>query len=147
MKRAEYFSSLPSSSSFFNTPSHTSIDAHSWLVAEQSVQRILSTIQPTVASEHRRNEVIGYLQNIIREYFGTEVLPFGSVPLKTYLPDGDIDLTVVCRQSTVEDLTGYICSFLEREGKKDTEFVIKKVEYIHAQVLSFNLIYLVFFFF
>ncbi|XP_028053552.1 uncharacterized protein LOC114257933 isoform X1 [Camellia sinensis] len=134
MKRAEYFSSLPSSSSFFNTPSHTSIDAHSWLVAEQSVQRILSTIQPTVASEHRRNEVIGYLQNIIREYFGTEVLPFGSVPLKTYLPDGDIDLTVVCRQSTVEDLTGYICSFLEREGKKDTEFVIKKVEYIHAQV-------------
>ncbi|KAL6957051.1 hypothetical protein U1Q18_046803, partial [Sarracenia purpurea var. burkii] len=128
----KYLSSLASSSSLFNSHSQMSIGPHSWLEAEQSAQGILSTIQPTMASEHKRNEVIIYLQNLIREYFGIEVLPFGSVPLKTYLPDGDIDLTVVCPRDTEEILAIDICSFLERE-EQDNEFVIKNVEYVRAQ--------------
>lgn len=62
-----------------------------------------------------------------------QVLAFGSVPLKTYLPDGDIDITAFSHQHLVEDFAGEVCSILEREG--DSEFQVKDVQYINAQVL------------
>lgn len=61
------------------------------------------------------------------------MFPFGSVPLKTYLPDGDIDLTVLSHQSAEEDLARDICNILERE-EQDSEFEVKDVQYVPAQV-------------
>ncbi|GFZ15098.1 PAP/OAS1 substrate-binding domain superfamily [Actinidia rufa] len=130
----EESSSSASTSSLFSARPHMSIYAHSWLLAEHSAQGILSTIQPTMASEHRRKQVINFLQSLIREYFGTKVFPFGSGPLKTYLPDGDIDLTVVCHRNTEEEWATEMCNILQRAEKMHTDFVIKNVEYIRAQV-------------
>ncbi|XP_057475128.1 uncharacterized protein LOC130763261 isoform X2 [Actinidia eriantha] len=130
----EESSSSASTSSLFSARPHMSIYAHSWLLAEHSAQGILSTIQPTMASEHRRKQVINFLQSLIREYFGTKVFPFGSGPLKTYLPDGDIDLTVVCHRNTEEELATEMCNILQRAEIMHTDFVIKNVEYIRAQV-------------
>ncbi|KAK9920271.1 hypothetical protein M0R45_028829 [Rubus argutus] len=48
-------------------------------------------IPPNTGSELRRRRRGGSLEVGI----GCEVFPFGSVPLKTYLPDGDIDLTAL----------------------------------------------------
>lgn len=62
-----------------------------------------------------------------------QVFPFGSVPLKTYLPDGDIDLTVISDQNAEEDLARGVCSILEG-GDKDSKFQVKDVQYICAQV-------------
>lgn len=69
--------------------------------------------------------------------YSVQVLSFGSVPLKTYLPDGDIDLTVFSYQNLVEDLAKEVCSKLKCE--EDSEFQVKDVQYVHAQVCPFEL--------
>ena len=61
------------------------------------------------------------------------MFPFGSVPLKTYLPDGDIDLTALSPHNFEEDLATNLCNILEGEGQ-DTEFEVKDVQHVRAQV-------------
>ncbi|XAR66025.1 Polynucleotide adenylyltransferase [Bertholletia excelsa] len=122
-----------SSTSVLSASAHMSVDAQSWAVADQSAQEILSTIRPTVASDCKRHKVIYYLQSLMREHFEVEVLPLGSVPLKTYLPGADIDLTIVCDENRKEVLDD-ICTFLQCGGEKNTEFVVNSVEYVPAQV-------------
>ena len=60
---------------------------------------------------------------------------FGSVPLKTYLPDGDIDLTVIgntsCGSTLIDDVY-YILGSGEENG--DAEFEVKDLEHIDAEV-------------
>ncbi|KAK0592027.1 hypothetical protein LWI29_012180 [Acer saccharum] len=109
------------------------IDPDLWLMAEERTQEILCTIQPALVSEKKRKEVIEYIQRLINGYFGIEVFPFGSVPLKTYLPDGDIDLTALSPHNLEEDLATNLCNILEGEGQ-DTEFEVKDVQHVHAQV-------------
>ena len=65
-----------------------------------------------------------------------QVFPFGSVPLKTFLPDGDIDLTALSYQNEEEALARDICSILEND-KQDSQFQVEDVQYIRAQVLFF----------
>ncbi|KAF5953556.1 hypothetical protein HYC85_006412 [Camellia sinensis] len=83
-------------------PSPSSSNPERWNRAEEATQKIVWQVQPTVLSEKRRREVIDYVERLIGGAIGCElvfgeghckVFPFGSVPLKTYLPDGDIDLT------------------------------------------------------
>uniref|UniRef100_A0A6M2EB79 Uncharacterized protein n=1 Tax=Populus davidiana TaxID=266767 RepID=A0A6M2EB79_9ROSI len=126
-------SSLSTSSSSSLGPHPLQIDPELWLVAEKRTQEILYTIQPTFASEHKRMEVIDYIQSLIKYYFTVEVFAFGSVPLKTYLPDGDIDLMVLSHQNMEEELARGVCTLLQRE-ELDPEFQVNDVQYIHAQV-------------
>jgi len=65
-----------------------------------------------------------------------QVFPFGSVPSKTYLPDGDIDLTAFSDDQHSEDsLIQDIQRILEREEKnEDAQFQVKEVKYIRANV-------------
>ncbi|MED6185100.1 hypothetical protein PIB30_053787 [Stylosanthes scabra] len=109
-----------------------SIDEELWLMAEERAQEILCTIQPNVISEANRREIIEYVQRLIRGYYGAEVLTFGSVPLKTYLPDGDIDLTALSHENAEEDLAQTVFSILE--SGDSTEFQVKDVQHIRAQV-------------
>ncbi|KAL5720765.1 hypothetical protein ACHQM5_013404 [Ranunculus cassubicifolius] len=63
------------------------------------------------------------------------VFPFESVSLKTYLPDGDIDLTALSPQTFEDPLANEVRAVLERaENRKDTGFVVKDVQYINAEV-------------
>ncbi|KAJ6855176.1 hypothetical protein NC651_039988 [Populus alba x Populus x berolinensis] len=126
-------SSLSTSSSSSLGPHPLQIDPELWLMAEKRTQEILYTIQPTFASEHKRMEVIDYIQSLIKYYFTVEVFAFGSVPLKTYLPDGDIDLMVLSHQNMEEELARGVCTLLQRE-ELDPEFQVNDVQYIHAQV-------------
>ncbi|KAK1289226.1 hypothetical protein QJS10_CPB18g00059 [Acorus calamus] len=68
--------------------------------------------------------------------FTSQVFTFGSVPLKTYLPDGDIDLTVLSENQTLKDTWATMLrDLLEREEKSQTaEFRVKEVQYIQAEV-------------
>ncbi|KAK3003588.1 hypothetical protein RJ639_019994 [Escallonia herrerae] len=126
-----YVSSSSSSSLSFQQPH---IHADCWLIAERVSHEILSVIQPTVVSEKKRMEVIDFVQKLIRSRCQTEVFPFGSVPLKSYLTDGDIDLTAISYPNDEEDLARRICSILEAEEKENLEFRVENVQYIHAQV-------------
>ncbi|KDP22776.1 hypothetical protein JCGZ_00363 [Jatropha curcas] len=111
------------------------ISAEYWQKAEDLTQGIIAQVQPTVVSEERRKAVIDYVQRLIRKSIGCEVFPFGSVPLKTYLPDGDIDLTAFGGMNVEEVLANDVCSVLEREDKNRTaEFIVKDVQLIRAEV-------------
>ena len=63
---------------------------------------------------------------------------FGSVPLKTYLPDGDIDLTAFSESQNVKDAWAHqVRDMLEKEEKdENAEFHVKEVQYIQAEVGS-----------
>ncbi|XP_010508846.1 PREDICTED: uncharacterized protein LOC104785349 [Camelina sativa] len=139
-------SSSSSSSSSASSPSSSlslstvPIDGELWMIAEERVQEILCVIQPIYLSDRSRNEIIAYIQNLIKDRLGIEVFLFGSVPLKTYLPDGDIDLTVLTPQDTEEDLAEALCSMLRAEGGA-SDFQVTGVQYIQAQVkvIKFNI--------
>nr|GEY24796.1 polymerase, nucleotidyl transferase domain-containing protein [Tanacetum cinerariifolium] len=63
------------------------------------------------------------------------VFPYGSVPLKTYLPDGDIDLTVLSTPNLDEILPREVLRVLqEAEQNGNTEFEIKDTQFIDAEV-------------
>ncbi|KAK9153416.1 hypothetical protein Sjap_000896 [Stephania japonica] len=127
-------SPLSSSSSSAN-PDPSLIGDDCWLRAVETTREILGRIQPTVVSERRREAVIDYVQRLIRGFLGCEVFPFGSVPLKTYLPDGDIDLTALCIQNVEDALASDVRAVLEREEQnKISEFEVKDIQYIHAEV-------------
>lgn len=67
-----------------------------------------------------------------------QVFPYGSVPLKTYLPDGDIDLTVFGGTNLDDSLADDMKTVLEEEERNTAaEFVVKDVQLIRAEVCSF----------
>lgn len=104
-----------------------------WTKAEKAAQGIISKFQPTITAERKRDSVISYLQRLLKHNLDCEVFAYGSVPLKTYLPDGDIDLSAI--GANTHDFIKDIASLLESEGKNSSaEFVVKDVQLIGAEV-------------
>uniref|UniRef100_A0A0D9XNC9 PAP-associated domain-containing protein n=1 Tax=Leersia perrieri TaxID=77586 RepID=A0A0D9XNC9_9ORYZ len=115
-------------------PDPASISPDAWDPLEAAAGAVVCRIQPNRPSENRRAAVIDYVQRIIGSTVGCQVFPFGSVPLKTYLPDGDIDLTAFGHPND-EILAKHVQAVLEsQEARKDAEFEVKDVQYIHAEV-------------
>ncbi|CAM9856041.1 unnamed protein product, partial [Phaeothamnion confervicola] len=64
--------------------------------ASSQLDELLLWLQPCQAAERRRREVFERVRSVVLEgATGAEVFSCGSYPLKTYLPDGDIDMVVV----------------------------------------------------
>ncbi|XP_048591641.1 uncharacterized protein LOC106353282 isoform X1 [Brassica napus] len=114
------------------------LDAERWAVAEERTAELISHIQPNPPSEDRRNAVARYVRRLIMECFPlqVEIFTFGSVPLKTYLPDGDIDLTAFSTNQNLKDSwANLVRDMLEKEEKNENaEFHVKEVQYIQAEV-------------
>ncbi|XP_074564711.1 uncharacterized protein LOC141821214 [Curcuma longa] len=112
------------------------LDADRWLKAEVQTAELIARIQPNPSSEERRNAVANYVQHLITDCLSCPVFTFGSVPLKTYLPDGDIDLTAFSDNENIKDTwAATVCAALEREEKNENaEFRVKEVKYIQAEV-------------
>lgn len=68
-----------------------------------------------------------------------QVFTFGSVPLKTYLPDGDIDLAAFSDNQNLKDTwANQVRDMLQSEEKNENaEFRVKEVQYIQAEVGPF----------
>lgn len=68
-----------------------------------------------------------------------KVFTFGSVPLKTYLPDGDIDLSAFSTSLESKDTWAHqVRDMLESEEKNENaKFRVKEVQYIQAEVCTF----------
>ena len=49
------------------------IDGELWMVAEERAQEILNAIQPVFVSDKSRNEIIDYVQTLIKDRLGIEV--------------------------------------------------------------------------
>ncbi|CAH8308706.1 unnamed protein product [Eruca vesicaria subsp. sativa] len=123
------------SSSFQPPPRSLPNQPEFWNRVEESTREIIEHVHPTLVSEDRRRDVIDYMQRLIRMTLGCEVHSFGSVPLKTYLPDGDIDLTAFGGPCHEEDLALQVFTVLEREELNlGAQFMIKDVQLIRAEV-------------
>ncbi|CAH9142111.1 unnamed protein product [Cuscuta epithymum] len=106
-----------------------------WVRAEEAARNIIQKVQPTSVSAERRRAVIDYVQKLIKGALGLEVFSYGSVPLKTYLPDGDIDLTVFGSLMVEDALVHDMTSVLEGVAQNSTaEFAVKDVQLIRAEV-------------
>lgn len=100
--------------------------------AEVAAQQLLSCIYPTLDSEEERRDIIDYVVRLIKSHLNCEVFPYGSVPLKTYLPDGDIDFTAI---NANESLSRDVFALLQMEEKNViAEFKVKDTQYIDAEV-------------
>ncbi|XP_022770559.1 uncharacterized protein LOC111313938 [Durio zibethinus] len=112
------------------------IDSERWMKAEERTADLIACIQPDAPSEGLRNAVADYVQRLISKCFPCQVFTFGSVPLKTYLPDGDIDLTAFSKKQNLKDSWAYqVRDMLENEEENENaEFRVKEVQYIQAEV-------------
>ncbi|GFP83238.1 hypothetical protein PHJA_000467200 [Phtheirospermum japonicum] len=123
----------PSSSCTEQNPFHIGTD--NWVTAERAARYIIQKVQPNPVSEDRRKKVVEFIQRLIRSCLGAEVFPYGSVPLKTYLPEGDIDLTTFGCANTEDTLVDDMKLILEEEEKNASSvFVVKDVQLIRAEV-------------
>ncbi|CAL0302171.1 unnamed protein product [Lupinus luteus] len=118
------------------TPVMRVLDTERWLKAEERTAELIACIQPNQPSEERRNAVADYVQRLIARCFPCQVFTFGSVPLKTYLPDGDIDLTAFSKNENIKDAWAHqVCDMLKNEEKdENAEFRVREVQYIQAEV-------------
>ncbi|KAF9619868.1 hypothetical protein IFM89_009650 [Coptis chinensis] len=127
----------PSTSSSYSphsllNPHPFSIPRKYWHRAEKAIKHILCRILPTEHSEHTRRAIANHVQRLINGPLVIQVLPFGSVPLKTYLPDGDIDLTALSRQN-VGDVANNVLAVLEREQQNPAAVLeVQDIQYISA---------------
>ncbi|KAL7002388.1 hypothetical protein U1Q18_003543 [Sarracenia purpurea var. burkii] len=112
------------------------LNSERWVKAEERTAELIACIQPNSPSEERRNAVADYVQQLIMKCFPCQVFTFGSVPLKTYLPDGDIDLTAFSNNQNLKDTwANQVRDMLENEEKNENaEFHVKEVQYIQAEV-------------
>ena len=62
---------------------------------EVFVDELPGSMAPQVADEEARNGVFAYVAKLVERTLGAQVFHFGSGPLKTYLPDGDLDVSIV----------------------------------------------------
>ncbi|KAG8485134.1 hypothetical protein CXB51_021108 [Gossypium anomalum] len=118
------------------TPMIRMLDSERWTKAEERTAELIACIQPNAPSEGRRNAVADYVQRLISKCFPCQVFTFGSVPLKTYLPDGDIDLTAFSKDQNLKDSWAHqVRDMLQNEEKhENAEFRVKEVQYIQAEV-------------
>eukprot|EP00897_Mesotaenium_endlicherianum_P001132 jgi/Mesen1/11019/ME000098S10414 len=107
-----------------------------WPEAEARVAQLIAEVQPTRHADIQRGAVANYVERLIRRCFDCQVYPFGSVPLKTYLPDGDIDLTAFSLIPHVKDTwANEVRAILEQEEHSvDAEYQVKEVQVINAEV-------------
>uniref|UniRef100_A0A7N0T4J0 Polymerase nucleotidyl transferase domain-containing protein n=1 Tax=Kalanchoe fedtschenkoi TaxID=63787 RepID=A0A7N0T4J0_KALFE len=112
------------------------LDPDRWFKAEKRTAELISRIQPNPLSEQRREAVAKYVVKLVTKCFPCKVFPFGSVPLKTYLPDGDIDLTTFSgNRGTQGTWANMVRDMLESEEKNlNAEYHVKEVQYIQAEV-------------
>ncbi|CAI9785952.1 unnamed protein product [Fraxinus pennsylvanica] len=117
-------------------PVMRALETDRWLKAEDRTSELIACIQPNPLSEDRRNAVADYVQRLIMKCFPCQVCTFGSVPLKTYLPDGDIDLTAFSHDQNLKDTwASQVRDMLENEEKNENaEFHVKEIQYIQAEV-------------
>lgn len=85
------------------------------------VEHILNLIGPNRANDYDRNEKLFIIRNIIQSALINEhnIIPhifcYGSFPMKTYLPDSDMDITIILEDKTTQSIkTNYSFEYLNR---------------------------------
>lgn len=118
-----------------SSPDPSLIGEDRWALGEETAKEVIGYIHPTLDSDEKRKDVIDYIQRLIWSSLNCEVFPYGSVPLKTYLPYGDIDLTALSSTTSDESLAHYVLAVLQdEEQNENAEYEVKDTEFIDAEV-------------
>eukprot|EP01080_Neovahlkampfia_damariscottae_P004802 gene4802-8388_t len=88
--------------------------------------QLLERIHPSKSSQKRRLDIFEKIENIFKKH-EIKCYLFGSVGLKTYLPDGDIDIALDLGDKN----PSIVCKILEQEMK---EHNIEEITFINAEV-------------
>uniref|UniRef100_A0A2P2KFE7 Uncharacterized protein MANES_09G116700 n=1 Tax=Rhizophora mucronata TaxID=61149 RepID=A0A2P2KFE7_RHIMU len=124
-----------SSSSSAANPDPESVGAESWNSAEEAAREVIDAIHPTASAHWKRTGVVDYVNRLFISSLGIQVFPYGSVPLKTYLPDGDIDLTAISSPAFEDAMVTDVYAVLRgEEHNEDAPYEIKDVHHIDAEV-------------
>ncbi|XP_074323385.1 uncharacterized protein LOC141660308 [Apium graveolens] len=128
----EYYQWLPDS-----RPDPSTISTEIMAVAEKATwKEVLFRIHPTLDEHEKRADIILFLQEIVTQSFdGIQAFPYGSVPLKTYLGDGDIDFTVICKPEDKAYVAEGMYAILKYEEQNMyAEYRVKETKMIGAEV-------------
>ncbi|XP_022847121.1 uncharacterized protein LOC111369723 isoform X3 [Olea europaea var. sylvestris] len=116
-------------------PDPEAINAECWAAAEQAAWQVVNYMHPTLDSEKKRKGVVDYVRRLFKHGLDCKVFPYGSVPLKTYLPDGDIDLTIIRSPNIKGSLAHEILAVLKgEEQNENAEYEVKDTLLIDAEV-------------
>ncbi|CAI8598402.1 unnamed protein product [Vicia faba] len=112
------------------------LEGERWSQIEGRTTELLQCVQLNHKSEALRNNIITYLKGLITNHVPCQVFEFGSVPLKTYLPDGDIDLTVFgINKILPENFIHEILQIIQNQKENEfAEFRVKEVKLVQAEV-------------
>eukprot|EP00004_Rigifila_ramosa_P017213 TRINITY_DN4164_c0_g1_i1.p1 TRINITY_DN4164_c0_g1~~TRINITY_DN4164_c0_g1_i1.p1 ORF type:complete len:1108 (-),score=148.62 TRINITY_DN4164_c0_g1_i1:35-3028(-) len=103
------------------------------------VDSILQLVQPSLESEKHRAGVLEFIEGLIRDALAAddtaEVMPYGSLPLKTYLPDGDVDLEVFVSGRTATTWLSDVKATLERVAANPVgRYKLHNINFINAEI-------------
>eukprot|EP00201_Polytomella_parva_P012028 CAMPEP_0175060644 /NCGR_PEP_ID=MMETSP0052_2-20121109/13138_1 /TAXON_ID=51329 ORGANISM="Polytomella parva, Strain SAG 63-3" /NCGR_SAMPLE_ID=MMETSP0052_2 /ASSEMBLY_ACC=CAM_ASM_000194 /LENGTH=386 /DNA_ID=CAMNT_0016326399 /DNA_START=104 /DNA_END=1261 /DNA_ORIENTATION=- len=103
------------------------------------INQLIKGIKPAPQTDERREKVIKYMQDLIQQCFvpiEVNASTFGSVPLKTYLPDGDIDVSIFSKSPSLKETwAAQLHVKLEEESKNtNASFKITNVTVVNAEV-------------
>lgn len=91
---------------------------------QQEFDAIIDRVSPTAESKEYRAQVYAFVAHLLKGQEGCiEVCAFGSVPLETYLPDGDIDICAFFTCEASDGLTN-VHLMLQRKAEGDNMFKI-----------------------
>ncbi|KAI3505891.1 hypothetical protein L1887_28213 [Cichorium endivia] len=111
-----------------------SSDSLRWLKAEERIKSLSPTFNPIRHEKNAGMLLLIMYKNLLRSPSPARwpVFTFGSFPLKTYLPDGDINLTVISKSANFrESLPSEVRDMLEtEENNENVRFHVKEVQYI-----------------
>ena len=115
--------------------------AREWSGLETLVNELVASLRPTELSEARRRAVFEHIKHLAQECFGTAhtlVSAYGSVPLRAYLPDGDIDVCLLGDHRVIDkqQWTTKFRKYIERVENEAPphEFAVSEISVINAEV-------------
>uniref|UniRef100_A0A6A7G9I3 PAP/OAS1 substrate-binding-related domain-containing protein n=1 Tax=Hirondellea gigas TaxID=1518452 RepID=A0A6A7G9I3_9CRUS len=128
---------ITKNSSFLaNEPSENEIQQ--FLNREEIVTAVSMVIRHLLPSEHSESVRFGifrFVSEIVRKAVGSQVYPHGSFALKTYLPDGDIDLSAFFSHSRTASWAERVTEELMKEINKptiDPLFRVQNIIFVNA---------------
>jgi DNA polymerase sigma len=122
-KSSPSIGSSPTNSDDFFDLHYSQLDAQTEL--------LLSLIQPSQASEQKRISVVNSIRDLL-ESQGLKLFLFGSLAFKTYLPDGDIDMSVFVDNTTQQQ--PWYAKVKSIFHQQNEGLVIRDIQFINAEV-------------
>ncbi|KAL0223185.1 hypothetical protein P9112_002575 [Eukaryota sp. TZLM1-RC] len=99
---------------------------------------LVHVLQPSRSSDEHRAVVVSHISKLIYDNVGAHVYQFGSVPLKTYLPDADIDIGCFVKGSSTDAswLTKLQQVLVTESSRKHPrpQLQVSNVIYVNAEV-------------